>query len=217
MKILGIGWKEGDSLPLIGWLLVGTISGLIAVTVGAFVSLAFYYFRGVIASLLYYVYPDWVGYHAEIAWTLGFTTGVTISLMKQSRMQRVSKRSGANSEEDDSQDASPVPTLSLNDVVKRTLVGSGVGLVLGLLLALWLEMLFFSASLSPVGPKSWKAAVSTERRRERRSIHEREKDQMVMSSSHPLFKYLFVVPVCAMPVVGATVGGGAALRSWLKR
>lgn len=217
MKILGIGWKEGDSLPLIGWILFGTISGLIAVTVGAFVSLAFYYFRGVIASLLYYVYPDWVGYHAEIAWTLGFTTGVTISLMKQRRIQRVSKRSGPNSEENDPQDASPVSTLSLNDVVKRTLVGSGVGLVLGLLLALWLEMLFFSASLSPVGPTSWKAAVSTQRRRERRSIHEQKKDQMVISSSHPLFKYLFVVPVGAMPVVGATVGGGAALRSWLKR
>ncbi len=217
MKILGIGWKEGDSLPLIGWVLFGTISGLIAVTVGAFVSLAFYYFRGVIASLLYYVYPDWVGYHAEIAWTLGFTTGVTITLMKQRRIQRVSKRSGPNSEENDPQDASPVSTLSLNDVVKRTLVGSGVGLVLGLLLALWLEMLFFSASLSPVGPTSWKAAVSTQRRRERRSIHEQKKDQMVISSSHPLFKYLFVVPVGAMPVVGATVGGGAALRSWLKR
>ncbi len=217
MKILGIGWKEGDSLPLIGWILFGTISGLIAVTVGAFVSLAFYYFRGVIASLLYYVYPDWVGYHAEIAWTLGFTTGVTITLMKQRRIQRVSKRSGPNSEENDPQDASPVSTLSLNDVVKRTLVGSGVGLVLGLLLALWLEMLFFSASLSPVGPTSWKAAVSTQRRRERRSIHEQKKDQMVISSSHPLFKYLFVVPVGAMPVVGATVGGGAALRSWLKR
>ena len=217
MKILGIGWKEGDSLPLIGWVLFGTISGLIAVTVGAFVSLAFYYFRGVIASLLYYVYPDWVGYHAEIAWTLGFTTGVTISLMKQRRIQRVSKRSGPNSEENDPQDAAPVSTLSLNDVVKRTLVGSGVGLVLGLLLALWLEMLFFSASLSPVGPTSWKAAVSTQRRRERRSIHEQKKDQMVISSSHRLFKYLFVVPVGAMPVVGATVGGGAALRSWLKR
>ena len=204
-------------MPLIGWVLFGTISGLVALTVGAFVSLAFYYFRGVIATLLYYGYPDWVPYHAEIAWTLGFTTGVTVSLMKQRRIQRFSKRSGSNSEEDDPRDASPVSTLSLNDVVKRALVGSGVGLVLGLLLALWLEMLFFSASLSPVGPKSWKAAVSTERRRERRSMHEREKDQMVVSSSHPLFKYLFVVPVCAMPVVGATVGGGAALRSWLKR
>jgi len=216
MKILGIGWKEGDSLPLIGWVLFGSISGLIALTVGAFVSLAFYYFRGVIATVLYYVYPDWVGYHAEIAWTLGFTTGVTISLMKQRRIQRVSKRSRPSSEEDEPRDASPVSTLSLNDVVKRALVGSGAGLVLGLLLALWLEMLFFSASLSPVGPTSWKAAVSTERRRVRRSMHEREKDQMVMSSSHPLFKYLFVVPVSVMPVVGATVGGGTALRTWLR-
>jgi hypothetical protein len=203
-------------MPLIGWVLFGTISGLVAVTVGAFVSLAFYYFRGVVAALLYYVYPDWVSYHAEIAWTLGFTTGLAVSLMKQSRIQRVSKGAGANSEEDDPQDASPVSALSFNDVVKRTLVGGGVGLALGLLLALWLEMLFFSASLSPVGPASWKAAVSTERRRERRSMHEREKDQMVMSSNHPLFKYLFLVPVSVMPVVGATVGGGTALRTWLR-
>jgi|GEM_PF-4879730 hypothetical protein len=219
MKILGLGWKEGDPVPLVGWVVIGTISGLIAVTVGAFTSLAFYYFRGLLATLLYYVYPDWVGYHADIAWLLGFTTGVVISLVKQKRSQRVSERkpSGTKVEKNEEQHSGPVPAISVNDVVKRTLVGSGVGLVLGLLLALWLEMLFFSVSLSPVGPTSWKAAVSTERRRERRSMHEREKDEMVMSSSHPLFRYLFVVPVCAMPVVGATVGGGAALRSWLKR
>ena len=216
MKLLGRGWQEGDPMPLVGWVLFGTLSGLVAVTVGAFVSLAFYYFRGVIASLLYYVSPDWVPYHAEIAWTLGFTTGVMISLLKQNRIKRVSKRSGGNSEKDEPQQTPSVPVLSLNDVVKRMLVSGGVGLALGLLLALWLEMLFFSASLSPVGPASWKAAVSTERRRERRSMHEREKDQMVMSSSHPLFKYLFLVPVSVMPVVGATVGGGTALRTWLR-
>ena len=205
MKILGVGWKDGDTLPLVGWLLLG-----------AFISLAFYYFRGLLAFLLYHVYPDWVPYHADIAWTLGFTIGAVSSLLKQNRMQRVSKRSEPNPEENDQQHTPPVSILSLKDVVKRTLVGGGVGLVLGLLLALWLEMLFFSASLSPVGPASWKAAVSTERRRERRSMHEREKDQMVMSSSHPLFKYLFVVPVSVMPVVGATVGGGAGLRTWLR-
>ena len=131
MKILGRGWQAGDPMPLVGWVLFGTISGLIAVTVGAFVSLAFYYFRGFLAFLLYHVYPDWVPYHADIAWTLGFTIGVVSSLLKQNRMQLASKRSGANPKKNDQQHTPSVSVLSLNDVVKRTLVGGGVGTGVG--------------------------------------------------------------------------------------
>ncbi|MDE0867141.1 MAG: hypothetical protein OSA98_25470 [Rubripirellula sp.] len=109
------------------------------------------------------------------------------------------------------------PLDSFAAVMKRTLVGTLVGLLLGLFLGVVLEMMFFSASLCPVGPPSWKAAMKTEYRTERESFNESEKTKMVMSSRHPLCTYLFFVPVCASPVVGGGIGGVTGMRSWLRR
>ncbi|MDE0867142.1 MAG: hypothetical protein OSA98_25475 [Rubripirellula sp.] len=51
-------WQEGDPVPLVGWLLIGTLSTLVALVTGSFMSLAFYYFRGCIALPLFYLHPE---------------------------------------------------------------------------------------------------------------------------------------------------------------
>ena len=76
MKVLGKGWQEGDPVPVVGWLLIGTLSTLFSLVAGSFMSLAFYYMRGWIALPLYYLHREWVVYHGDIAWTLGFAAGV---------------------------------------------------------------------------------------------------------------------------------------------
>ena len=200
-------------MPLLGWLLIGSISTLFALVAGSFMSLIFYYYRGWAALVLHYLNQDLVVYHGEIAWTLGFTTGVLMSVFGKSRWKRINPRKPAKPKQE-STEAKPLD--SFGAVVKRTLLGTLVGLVIGLLLALVLEMMFFSASLSPIGPASWKAAVKTEYRRERRGFNEPEETVMAMTSSHPLFKYLFFIPACGMTVIGTGIGGVTGLRSWMR-
>ncbi|MEO2024110.1 MAG: hypothetical protein ABGX05_19960 [Pirellulaceae bacterium] len=214
MKVLGKGWQEGDPVPVAGWRLMGSITAVFSLVAGSFMSLGFYSMRGWIALPLYYLHREWVVYHGDIAWTLGFAAGVAMVLFGKGRWKRGSP---PKIREEKDPVVEKVPLVSLDAVVKRTLVGTLVGLLVGLFLALVLEMMFFSASLCPVGPPSWKAAVKTEYRRERRSVNERVETKMVMSSSHPLFKYLFVVPVCASTVVGGGIGGVTGMRSWLRR
>ena len=213
MKKVATLWKEGDPMPLAGWLLIGSISTVLALVSGSFMSLAFYYFRGWIALPLYYLQPEWISRDGDLAWTLGFATGVLMSLFGKHRWKK--SRPGRKMPRPKEKTKTRTET-SLGSVVKRTLGGTLAGFVIGLFLALVLEMMFFSASLSPFGPSSWKAAVQTEWRQESGLHHETERTSLVISSSHPLFKYLFFVPTCGMTIAGGLVGGTTGLHRWLR-
>ncbi len=209
---------DQEHVPLVGWLVIAGLSALFASIAGSFMSLAFYYMRGWIALPLYYIHRDWVAYDGDIAWTLGFLCGVGMVLFGKSRWRRITpkqkKRQEKCDEQWDQEQKQRKPINSIDAVVTRTVWGTLIGLLGGLVIAFVLEMMFISASISPFGPTSWKEAVSVERRREPDSFSNDEEETMAISSSHPLFKYLFFVPVCAMPVVGGGVGCVTAVRSW---
>jgi hypothetical protein len=213
--------QADDHVPPWGRLAMGLISVLCAVIAGSFMSFVFYYFRGCIELPLYYIHRDWMTYSGDIAWTLGFLSGVLMVLFGKSRWQRMTPKQRARRERSDKEweeeKKRRKPVTSIDGVVTRTTWGILAGAVVGLVLAFVLEMIFMSISIGPIAPKSWEEAVKIEWRRERESFNTREETTMGISSSHPLFKYLFFVPVCSMPVLGGGIGCVTAVRSWMRQ
>ena len=208
---------DEEPMPLLGWLLIGSITVVLVLVLGSFMSLVFYWFRGWITLILHYVQPGWRPYSNDIAWSLGFLTGVLMALFGKNRWRRVSpaqrlrERRARDRREKEIPPAKPIT--SIDGVVTRGGWGLLAGLVLGLFTALILEVMFISASLSPLGPPSWKKAMTVKMRRETVSSGKSE-TQMVFRSSHPLFKYLFLVPAGSLPLLGAVTGCVSGVRSW---